>query len=49
MRATGARIDHRYELYRGEELVAEGETTLACVDRTGRLQRIPEMLRTTDF
>ena len=45
MRATGARIDHRYELLRSEELIAEGETTLACVDRAGRLQRIPEALR----
>src|SRR5437867_4351116 len=44
-RATGARIDHRYELLRDDELIAEGETTLACVDRDGKLQRIPEMLR----
>lgn len=48
LRATGARIDHRYELLRDAELIAEGETTIACVDRAGRLQRIPEMLRTTD-
>jgi acyl-CoA thioester hydrolase len=45
MRATGARIDHHYELLRGDELIAEGDTTLACVDRAGRLQRIPDMLR----
>jgi acyl-CoA thioester hydrolase len=49
VRATGARIDHRYELLRDGELIAEGETTLACVDRAGKLQRIPEMLRSTDF
>lgn len=49
VRATGARIDHRYEMFRDGVLLAEGETTLACVDREGRLQRIPEMLRTTDF
>ncbi len=48
MRATGARIDHRYEVLRDGQLIAEGETTLACVDREGRLQRIPEPLRTTD-
>jgi len=48
VRATGARIDHRYEVLRDGELIAEGETTLACVDRDGRLQRIPEPLRTTD-
>jgi acyl-CoA thioester hydrolase len=45
LRATGARIDHQYELWRGNELIADGETTLACVDRDGQLQRIPEMLR----
>jgi acyl-CoA thioester hydrolase len=45
-RSTGARIDHHYELLRGDELIAEGDTTIACVGRDGRLQRIPEMLRT---
>ncbi len=44
-RATAARIDHHYELYRGDELLAEGDTTLACVDRNGNVQRIPEVLR----
>jgi acyl-CoA thioester hydrolase len=48
VRATGARIDHHYELLRDNDLIAEGDTTLACVDSTGRLQRIPEMLRSTD-
>ena len=48
-RATAARIEHRYELLRDGMLLAEGETTLACVDREGKLQRIPPMLRTTDF
>src|SRR5947209_9825319 len=32
-RATSVRIDHRYEVRRGDELVAEGSSTLACVDR----------------
>ena len=49
LRATGARIDHRYEIRRGGDLVAEGETTLACVDREGKLQRIPKVLRSSDF
>ncbi|MCE9546668.1 MAG: acyl-CoA thioesterase, partial [Planctomycetia bacterium] len=44
-RATGARLEHRYELYRGEDLVARGESTLACVDATGRVRRLPEWLR----
>lgn len=44
-RVRMARIDHRYELYRGETLLAEGNTTLACVDREGRVQALPECLR----
>ncbi len=44
-RVTSARIDHRYQLFRDGELLAEGETTLACVDRDGNVQRIPEVLR----
>jgi acyl-CoA thioester hydrolase len=45
-RTTSVRIDHRYEVYRqGSELVAEGSSTLACVDRTGRPQALPDFLR----
>jgi acyl-CoA thioester hydrolase len=39
------RIDHRYEVIREGELVAEGSTTLACVDREGRPQALPECLQ----
>lgn len=41
-RMTPVRIEHRYEVYRGDELCAEGSSTLACVDRQGRLQPLPE-------
>src|SRR3979409_808181 len=41
-RKTSVRIDHRYEVYRDKDLVAEGGSTLACVDRTGRPQALPE-------
>jgi acyl-CoA thioester hydrolase len=44
VRARGARIDHEYRVYRGNELLAEGESTLACIDRVGRVQRLPEFL-----
>jgi acyl-CoA thioester hydrolase len=44
-RTTAVRIDHRYEVLRGPELIAEGATTLACVDREGRPQALPEALR----
>jgi acyl-CoA thioester hydrolase len=44
-RVTAAKIEHTYELWRGAELLADGYSTLACVDRTGRVQRTPEWLR----
>jgi len=44
-RATMVRIDHRYEVFRDGELVAEGATTLACIDREGRLQAMPPLLQ----
>jgi len=44
-RTSTVKIEHRYELMRGGELLAEGETTLGCVDREGRPQLLPEFLR----
>jgi acyl-CoA thioester hydrolase len=44
VRARGARIDHEYRVHRGNELLAEAESTLACIDREGRVQRLPEFL-----
>jgi acyl-CoA thioester hydrolase len=43
-RVTPARIEHEYRLLRGSELLAEAQTVLACVDRAGNLQRIPQAL-----
>src|SRR5260221_4220607 len=39
-RTTAVRIEHRYEAYRDGTLIAEGETTLASVDREGRIQAL---------
>ncbi len=47
-RVTYVRIEHRYEIFRGEELICEGETTLACVDRDGNLQKLPPELAPTE-
>ena len=47
VRSRGARIDHEYRVFRGNELLAEGESTLACIDREGRVQRLPEFLMET--
>lgn len=44
VRTTAVRIDHRYEVLRDGLLLAEGSTTLACVDREGKLQHLPEFL-----
>lgn len=43
-RQTTVRIDHTYALRRGDTLLAEATTTIACVDRTGELQQIPEFM-----
>jgi acyl-CoA thioester hydrolase len=45
VRTTAARIDHNYELFRDGTLIAEGSTTLACVDREGRVQALPSILK----
>jgi len=45
VKTTAVRIDHRYEVFRDGELLTEGATTLACVDREGRPQALPELLR----
>lgn len=44
VRQTSVRIDHVYELRRGETLLAEANTTIACVDRQGQLRAIPAEL-----
>jgi acyl-CoA thioester hydrolase len=41
-RKTHVRIDHQYVLKRGETVIAEAATTIACVDRQGALRVIPE-------
>ena len=44
-RTSSVKVEHRYELLRDGELLAEGETTLGCIDRDGRPQMLPAMLR----
>ena len=40
MAPRGIKVDHQYRICRGDELLADGQTTLVCVDRKGRPQRI---------
>ena len=44
-RMTHVKIIHRYEVWRDGTLLAEGHTTLACVDKDGRPQALPDTLR----
>jgi acyl-CoA thioester hydrolase len=48
VRTTAVKIEHRYEVFRGDQLLAEGETTLGCVGRDGRVQRLPAALAGQD-
>ena len=41
-RSTQVRIEHTYEVSCQGRAVAEGKTTLACVDRSGKLQALPD-------
>ncbi|MBX9623579.1 MAG: acyl-CoA thioesterase [Gemmataceae bacterium] len=44
VRTSPVRLEHRYEVFRAGTLLAEGATTLACVDKAGKLQAMPEWL-----
>jgi acyl-CoA thioester hydrolase len=45
IRTTMVKIEHRYDLLRDGLLLAEGESTLACIDRQGQVQALPDVLR----
>ncbi len=45
VRTTLVKIEHRYEVFREGLLLAEGETTLGCVDRQGKIQVLPAYLQ----
>ena len=44
VKQTHVRYDHRYELKRENLLLAEGSTTIACVNREGQVIPIPDYL-----
>jgi len=37
----GASIEHAYEVIRGTSIIATGRTVVVCVDRDGRVNRLP--------
>lgn len=43
-RVTPAKLEHHYCLLRESEILAEADSILACVNRAGEVQRIPEDL-----
>jgi len=44
VRGTLVRFDHAYELRRGNVLLSEGTTTIACVGPDGKVRTMPEAL-----
>ena len=44
LEARGARVVHKYEVFRDETLLAEGRSVLACINRDGRVTRLPRSL-----
>jgi acyl-CoA thioester hydrolase len=47
-RVTAAKIEHQYELFRGEERLAVGHVTLAVIDRQGKVQPVPEWMQSEE-
>jgi acyl-CoA thioester hydrolase len=43
-RITPAKLEHAYRILRGDELLTEASSVIACVNSTGEVQRIPEDL-----
>lgn len=41
---TAASIRHGYELIRGRQIIATGTTLVVCVDRDGKIRRLPDWM-----
>jgi acyl-CoA thioester hydrolase len=39
-----AHIKHAYEVVRGPSIIVTGSTTVVCVDREGRVRRLPDWM-----
>jgi len=42
--SRGARIEHHYQVHRGQTLLVEGRSVLACINREGQIRRLPPFL-----
>ena len=47
-RVTHVKVVHKHEVFRDGLLLAEGHSTLACVDREGRPQALPRTIGRAD-
>lgn len=43
-KVSAVKLEHSYKLYRDQTLLASATSVLACVDREGKIQRVPESL-----
>ena len=43
-KVSPAKLEHEYELRRGDALIATGRTVLACVDGDGKVHRVAEAI-----
>jgi len=44
-KVSHVKIVHNYQVFRDGTLLAEGHSTLACVDRDGKPQALPDLLK----
>jgi acyl-CoA thioester hydrolase len=42
--SRGARVVNEYQVFRGETLLASGRSVVACINREGRVTRLPTRL-----
>jgi acyl-CoA thioester hydrolase len=42
--AKGARVEHAYQVFRDGELLAAGTSVVACINRQGKVTRLPRFL-----
>jgi acyl-CoA thioester hydrolase len=45
VRSKGVRVEHQYQLFRNDELLADGRSVVACISKEGKILRLPEWLR----
>ncbi|MEM8680403.1 MAG: thioesterase family protein [Planctomycetota bacterium] len=48
VRITHAKVEHEYEVKRDGVLLAKATSVLACIDRSGKLRRMPDWMVVAD-